>query len=115
MSVRPPKRFAKTNDDPIGAALEQEVLAEMAGTLARLNKKLERALARIPAAVSEPNEEADALRQLRLLEAGEALWHVQIQRELCGLTRHSSFYDHMGVPPAVRARIGPIPRRFSPD
>ncbi|MTH98125.1 DUF6665 family protein [Roseibium sp. RKSG952] len=113
MHFRPPKKFQKPAEDPIAAALEQEVLAEKAGTLARLNKKLEAALANIPAADEQASDESKALRERHLQVAGEALWFVQIQRELCGLTRHQAFYDHMGVPKEVRVRLGPNTSRHT--
>ncbi len=50
-----------------------------------------------------------------MAEAGEALWHVTIQRELCGLTRHKEFFDHMKVPRAVRLRMGPVLGKKRPD
>ena len=111
MSVRPPKAFRQQSaDNPIAEALEQEVLEEKAGTLARLNTKLEQALQRIPKETDQPeSEDACRLRRLRIAEAGEALWHVTIQRELCGLTRHKAFFDYMGVPAKVRLAAGPVP------
>lgn len=108
MSVRPPKSYTSEHKDPIAAALEQEILNEKASTLARLNRKLEAALARLPdAGEGEPDLAPEALDR-RLAEAGEALWHVTIQRELCGLTRHREFFDHMKVPRKVRLRMGPL-------
>ncbi|MTI43668.1 hypothetical protein JM93_02893 [Roseibium hamelinense] len=112
MSVRPPKQYTEAASDPVTAALEQEILEEKAGTLARLNRKLEQALVKIPSPDSATNADGTALRERRVAEAAEALWHVQIQRELCGLTGHKSFYDHMGVPMDVRLRIGPVPRHL---
>ncbi|WP_417686404.1 hypothetical protein [Roseibium sp.] len=126
MSVRPPQAYLKQSaDNPVAAALEQEIIAEKAGTLARLNKKLEQALSRIPPAedasntspagnpVDDPEfDNRKRLRALRIAEAGEALWHVTIQRELCGLTRHKAFFDHMGVPACVRLGAGPVPEHL---
>ncbi|MEH0069807.1 hypothetical protein V6L77_04855 [Pannonibacter sp. Pt2-lr] len=45
--------------------------------------------------------------QERLEEAAEALWHVVIQRELCGLRQHREFLDLLQVPASVRLRMGP--------
>lgn len=109
MSMRLPKAFSTNAEDPVSAALQQEILVEKADTLARLNKKLEAALKRIPDVGAEASEvEREQLDQ-RIAQAGEALWHVTIQRELCGLTRHDTFFDHMRVPLAVRLRAGPLP------
>lgn len=111
MNLRPPKAFSTSAEDPVSVALEQEILTEKADTLARLNKKLETALKRITELDTQSNEGEREQHNLRLAEAGEALWHVTIQRELCGLTRHETFFDHMRVPPAVRLRAGPLPLR----
>ncbi|WP_417671970.1 DUF6665 family protein [Roseibium sp.] len=111
MSVRPSQMYRQTtSDNPVAEALEQEVFAEKAGTLARLNKKLEQALSRIPDTTpSENSEDERRMMALRIAQAGEALWHVTIQRELCGLSRHKEFFDHMGVPACVRLAAGPVP------
>ncbi|MBD8891430.1 DUF6665 family protein [Roseibium litorale] len=109
MSVRPPKAFSAKETDPITAALEQEILGEKIGTLSRLNKKLEAALKQIPAEEDIRNEKERLIRQLRIAEAGEALWHVTIQRELCGLLKHQAFFNEMGVPKEVRLSCGPVP------
>jgi len=106
MTVRPPQLTSPADRDPLAAALEQEIFNEKAGTLARLNKKLEEALARLTAEEADADASAESL-QKRLAEAGEALWHVTIQRELCGLREHKAFYDFVGVSKAVRLRMGP--------
>ncbi|AXS42061.1 DUF6665 family protein [Breoghania sp. L-A4] len=109
MSLRPPRKFTKELD-PLSAALEAEVLAEKAGTLARLGTRLEHRLARLRE--FEECGGADADRRAALLaEAGEALWHVVIQRELCGLRNSAQFYRDYCVPRAVILRMGPNLRR----
>ncbi len=106
MSVRPP-RFSKTSDkDPLAAALEQEIFAEKAATLSRLTGKLETALQALKAASEAPGTDPERVDGL-LAAAGEALWHVTIQRELCGLHHHKAFNDFLGVPQEVRLRMGP--------
>lgn len=110
MAVRAPQSLGQhKSDNPLEAALEYEIIAEKAATLSRLNKALETALDRIPAEDLQAGSEAQTLRALRQAEAGEALWHVMIQRELCGLTSHKAFFDHMGVPAKVRLQAGPVP------
>lgn len=99
MPVTPPKALAPRNElkqDPLSSALEQEALAEKAATYARLVNGLEKALARFRAEESE--EALDA--------AGEALWYVMIQRDLCGFRRHDLFYKELKVPASVRFRMG---------
>lgn len=103
MSIRPPKALAPKDalkDDPLTAALEHEVLAEKAATYGRLLARLERALQ-----LYRDTETDDSLAA-----AGEALWHVAIQRELCGFRNHEAFYREYRVPPAVRLRMGLRPR-----
>lgn len=103
MSVRPPRTFEKDSQDPLSAALEQDILSEKIGTLTRLNKKLELALEKLAASEHETAE----LQEVRLAEAGEALWHVLIQREMCGFMKHNAFLDQMNVPTIVRLNAGP--------
>ena len=106
MTVRPPQLTKPTDKDPLAAALEHEIFNEKAATLSRLNKKLEDALQRLEAYGSA--EAADPEEERRLLaQAGEALWYVTIQRELCGLREHKAFYDFLKVPKAVRLHMGP--------
>jgi len=106
MTMRPPQSLREKDKDPLAQALEQEVFNEKAATLSRLTKKLEAALARLNESGTDL-ETASGERDRRLAEAGEALWHVTIQRELCGLREHKAFYDFLGVPSAVRLRMGP--------
>jgi hypothetical protein len=98
MSLSPPQVLApKPNtDNPLNAALEHEILAEKAGTYARLVTLLEKALEKLAAEESEET----------LSAAGQALWYVMIQRDLCGFRRHDLFYEELDVPPAVRLKMG---------
>ncbi|PVB60282.1 DUF6665 family protein [Labrenzia sp. 011] len=105
MTVRPPQTGRK-NDDPLAAALEQEIFAEKASTLSRLTAKLEKALSELQAAESTGELPAGE-REFLVAQAGEALWHVVIQRELCGLRQHKAFNDFLAVPKEVRLRMGP--------
>lgn len=116
MSVRPPRQFTATEKDPLSRALEQEVMGEKADTLARLMTRLEKALAKLAAheeriAQEEAASTDPARRQRLVAEAGEALWHVVIQRELCGLRRHDGLMREMRVPKTVRLSMGPASLR----
>lgn len=106
MSVRPPQFFRSEEKDPLAAALEQEIFNEKASTLSRLNTSLEKALKRLRA-VSDDTSVTEDDRLQCLAEAAEALWHVTIQRELCGLREHKSFCDFLQVPREVRLGMGP--------
>lgn len=98
MTVRPPRILAPkpADKDPLTAALEHEVLAEKMSTYGRLLRRLEEALSAYRAGESEDT----------LSAAGEALWHVVIQRDLCGFRRHDLFFQEYAIPAAVRLRMG---------
>lgn len=57
---------------------------------------------------SDTEDEKEAERQRLLSAAGEALWHVVVQRDLCGFRNHALFYKELKVPPAVRLRMGQV-------
>lgn len=110
MFVRPPQILApKKQADPLSEALEQEILSEKIGTLSRLNKKLEAALAHLAAEEAKGPQACAHTHALLQAQAGEALWHVIIQREIAGLTGLKGFLDKMGVPREVRLNAGPVP------
>ncbi|QPC41761.1 hypothetical protein HW532_02940 [Kaustia mangrovi] len=113
MTVRPPRHISGKAEpkDPLLAVVEHEALEEKAATLSRLMTRLETALAALQAhdAAAAGTEPADGRDRL-LAEAGEALWHVVIQRDLCGLRRHEELMRSLKVPPAVRLRMGPLRR-----
>ncbi|MBO6757465.1 MAG: hypothetical protein JJ902_14130 [Roseibium sp.] len=109
MVLRPPRQTSKPPADPLAAALEHDILNEKVATLSRLNRKLEQALAQIPGGDPAADDDGQArLRKQRIAEAGEAVWHVMIQRELCGLHQHEKFFIQMNVPRTVRLCAGPL-------
>jgi hypothetical protein len=103
MTVRPPKALApdQESDNPLDDALQQEIMAEKAATYSRLVKQLRDALD----ALAQENSE-DTLNA-----AGQALWHVIVHRDICGLRRHDLFCKELGVPDAVRFRMGRVTPR----
>lgn len=78
--------------------VEQEIVGERAGALARAVEALEAALAALA---------SGAGRAEHLEEARERLWYVVVQREAVGLTRHEVLYEALRVPPEVRLAMGP--------
>lgn len=102
MAVRPPRALAPQPlpKDPLSAVLDHEILAEKAATYGRLLKRLEKALAALR------DDDANDCEETRLNAAGEALWHVMIQRDLCGFRNTEDFLREMQVPAAVRLRMG---------
>ena len=86
------------------ALLEYEIAQERAATLGRLRRRLEKALAALrehDAACQQPERR----RQL-VLEAGEALWHFVIQRELTGFHDSAEVMRDYRVPRDVQACMG---------
>lgn len=113
MSVRPPRILGRRRDDNPLQGLQHEVLEEKVATLSRLGRRLEQALERLAAF-----EEAEAgggwhraagERERLLSEAGEALWHLVIQREAMGLRNTEQALKIYEVPQAVRLRMGAAP------
>jgi hypothetical protein len=106
MTVRPPRLLApKRHTTPVEDAINEEVMAEKAGTLGRLGERLRLALARLEAHDAagghDPQHRADLVD-----EAAEALWHVTIQRDLMGFPRNDRFLREIGAPPEVVRRMG---------
>lgn len=111
MSVRPPKAFApKSQASPFEEALNHEIRGEMAGTHGRLLQVLEKRLAALAKFDERTPDAALVDRDLLVAAAGEALWHIVVQRELMGLRRPKSFMDEYGVPTEVRLRMGIRPK-----
>jgi len=106
---RPPRQYsANLPQDPLAAALDQEIIGEKAATLGRLLKQLDKALADLANFEAEQCLKAadTSLPDTLIDTAGEALWHVVIQRELCGFTRTEQFLRDKNVPKSVRLRMG---------
>jgi hypothetical protein len=99
------------------AVLESELAQERAATLGRLGRRLEKALAKLRAydeaqqesETSAPTRNNSARREL-VLDAGEALWYLVIQRELTGFRENRTLMRDYGVPNEVQACMGLRPR-----
>ncbi|MEW5424647.1 DUF6665 family protein [Amorphus sp. 3PC139-8] len=111
MSVRPPRALApKQQRTPIEEAIDHEVRGEMATTHGRLMQELARRLDAL-AAFDDAETPADPARRDALVAAaGEALWHIVVQRELMGLRRTKAFLDEYRIPSEVRLRMGVRPK-----
>ncbi|MEO1199546.1 MAG: DUF6665 family protein [Pseudomonadota bacterium] len=89
--------------DPLTASLDHEVRAEKAGTLGRLLERLDTRLENLRTVADNADpEEHDRILQ----DAADALWHVVIQRELCGFGQTQRFLRDRNVPAAVQSRMG---------
>lgn len=114
MTLRPPRKvesrlWRKTPFD----ALEYEIGQEQAATLGRLGRRLEDALAALAAFDADTEDAAlSAERRERRAalvdEAGEALWHFIVQREVLGLRDSARVLRDYGVPDEVRHRMGVV-------
>jgi hypothetical protein len=101
MAVRPPDLIGMKGKDPLAAALDYELAAEMAATLGRAGKQAEKLLGNVEAlAVDDPE------RQAALKSAAKAVHAYFIQRELCGMRRHDAVIREMRIPQAVLFRLG---------
>lgn len=106
MTVRPPKSLSAGLKDPLEEILGQDILSEKISALSHANKKLEHALEKLAMATGEQEKNRDE-ENIEFSVACEALWHVLIQRELCGFNRHTEFLNEMNVPKRVRLHAGP--------
>ena len=101
MAVRPPDLLGMNGKDPLAAALDYELAAEMAATLGRAGKQAEALLAILEALPADDPE-----RQAALKSAAKAVHAYFIQRELCGMRRHNAVIREMRIPQAVLFRLG---------
>lgn len=110
MSVRPPTFSDRKAGLQSGAGiLEAEILAEMAASLGRAGRTLEKALAQLSfheAACKAGEDEDEERRQVLLQIAADAAWALLIQYELSGLSSQTQLVKRYGIPPDVLARVG---------
>lgn len=83
------------------APLDAEILEEMASALGHAGRRAEKSLARLRA-----HEGGDNSRAFVLKEAADAVYHYFIQRELCGMRRHSDVIRELSIPREVLVRLG---------
>ena len=98
-------------DNP-AAALDYEIAQEKAGTLGRLGRALEAALAALrefDAQAPELSPEARRERRELVGQAGHALWLFVVQRESLGLRDARQLMRDYRVPAEVQARMGVLP------
>lgn len=122
MTLRLPESLRRRQpDEMLGDLFREEAETERIATLVRLNKALAASLQRLQASArrfheAEPEAAEDARRRWhrRHAEAGEALWNVLIQREICGLRRHEAFLREFDVPRSVQLLMGPAATAIAP-
>jgi hypothetical protein len=116
MTVRPPRYLSgATAADSPQSALDYEIAQEKASTLGRLGRRLETALADLAAFDSGRadgailSDEDREQRRTLVNQAGTALWHFIVQREVLGLRDSARVLIDYGVPNEVRDRTGAFP------
>lgn len=107
MTVRPPKHTGSTSSAVVNA-VEAEVIAEQAASLARAARRLEKALATLAAfdageKLPAPEAGRSSLRTRPeiISEAREALWFLIVQREACGFRNSEEVLAAYGVPSEI--------------
>jgi hypothetical protein len=88
-------------------ALEYELQAERAASLARVAARMEAAVTALRDYQGPPGPGRDAL----FAEAAEWVWCYVVQREALGWRDHAEALRTYQVPGAVIARMGPRPKR----
>jgi hypothetical protein len=89
--------------------LDYEIVQEQAAALGRMGRALEAALARLAEFDAVHAGKAAPVRQLRralVMEAGNALWMLVVQREACGLRDSRAVMRDYHVPDEVRQHMG---------
>jgi hypothetical protein len=97
------------------AALDYEIAQEIASTLGRLGRQLERALGELAAfdAGRTPDDAQASSRDPFVARARNALWNFIVQRDSCGLRDARQVIIDYRVPPEVQQAVAvpPLPRR----
>jgi hypothetical protein len=117
MTLRPPKHAGSTSSAVVNA-VEAEVIAEQAASLARAARRIEKALATLaafdggqPLPAPEPGRSVLRTRAEILAEAREALWFLIVQREACGFRNTEEVMAAYAIPAEIS--VGMIePRTF---
>jgi hypothetical protein len=101
MAVRPPDLFSSKPKDPLSAALDYELMAEMAYSLGEAGKRAEKQIALFGAMNADDPQRPEVLQS-----AAKAVHAYFIQREICGMRRHDAVIREMGIPQSVLVRLG---------
>jgi hypothetical protein len=99
--------------------LQYEIVQEQASALGRLGRTLEQTLARLRAfdaahARSETPASMHPARRKLVMEAGQALWMLVVQREATGLRDSRHIMRTYNVPGEVQRCMGLVPTPSKP-
>ncbi|MET4174312.1 hypothetical protein ABIB99_005416 [Bradyrhizobium sp. LA6.1] len=97
--------------------LHYEIVQEQASALGRMGSALEQSLARLRefgAAHAEAPASMQAARRKLVMEAGQALWMLVVQREATGLRDSRHIMRTYNVPGEVQRCMGLVPAPSKP-
>ena len=106
MSLRMPQSFSALSARQTGAdALQAELAGEKAGSLGRMGRRVEAAMAELNASTLD---RASPEHMGLVKAAARAVWAYFVQREMCGVFNHRDAIALYGIPKAVLARLGAV-------
>ena len=108
MTVKIPTFYRRRGRPDTGAGiLDGEILAEMAASLGRAGRDLERALAELKAHdESAPDSSHNTERRALVQRAANRAWVLFVQYELAGLSSQSQLVKLYAIPREVLIRVG---------
>jgi hypothetical protein len=110
MSVRPPILRKQPLESGAGI-LDGEIMAEMAASIGRAGRALEKALLELDEFNSAATGSADAdIRETLLQDTAEKAWALIIQYELSGLSTQKNLVKRYRIPAEVMVRVGVLPQ-----
>jgi hypothetical protein len=99
-----PQSFSTLSVRQTGAdVLEAELAGEKAGSLGRMGRRVEAAMAELNAS---PHDAASPEHIVLVKAAARAVWAYFVQREMCGVFNHRDAIALYGIPKAVLVRLG---------
>ena len=106
MSLKVPVFYGRRRGPQTGAGiLDAEILAEMASSIGRTGRALEKALGDLRA----HDEDSGTDRQKRgalLQAAADRAWALFVQYDMAGLSSQSQLVKRYGIPGEVLVRVG---------
>lgn len=108
MAVRPPTFSGLHGRHQTGTGiLDGEIIAEIAASIGRCGRALEKALADLKAH-DEAHESTsdDEARMVLVQQAADRAWALFVQYELAGLSTQKQLAKRYGIPAEVLVRVG---------
>ncbi|WP_136657662.1 DUF6665 family protein [Nitratireductor sp. XY-223] len=108
MAVRAPIFFRRRRGPETGAGiLDGELLAEMAASIGRAGRGMEKALAELRDFDAQaPGTGTDERRQELVQNAANRAWVLFVQYEMAGLSSQSQLVKRYAIPAEVLVRVG---------